>query len=238
MSHVTIEPAIQYWGTPVVLLSTLNGDGTTNVAPMSSAWWLGWSCMLGLDASSQSSENLRRSRECVINLADVDLASAVDRLALTTGRPNVPLHKKALGYRSVADKMGHAGLHGQPSCEVRPERVAACKVQLEAVVESIRAFATADPRMAVAAIAVEARIVRVHIDPALLDGRHVDPTRWRPLMMSFRRLFGLGDEVQPSRLARGSEDTYAPWKRGPIGALVGKALSSLSRHRYGAPDDP
>jgi flavin reductase (DIM6/NTAB) family NADH-FMN oxidoreductase RutF len=62
MSHVTIEPAIQYWGTPVVLSSTLNGDGTTNVAPMSSAWWLGWSCMLGLEASSQSSENLWGAR--------------------------------------------------------------------------------------------------------------------------------------------------------------------------------
>ena len=43
----TIEPAILYFGTPVVLVSTLNPDGTTNVAPISSAWWLGWSCLLG-----------------------------------------------------------------------------------------------------------------------------------------------------------------------------------------------
>src|SRR5437016_7801839 len=45
--HKTIEPTILYFGTPVALISTLNQDGTPNLAPMSSAWWLGWSCMLG-----------------------------------------------------------------------------------------------------------------------------------------------------------------------------------------------
>lgn len=49
-----IEPAILYAGTPVFLISTLNEDGSANLAPMSSAWWLGWSCMLGLDATSQT----------------------------------------------------------------------------------------------------------------------------------------------------------------------------------------
>ena len=47
--HKRIEPAIHYWGTPVVLVSTLNEDGSVNVAPMSSAWWLGWSCTLPSD---------------------------------------------------------------------------------------------------------------------------------------------------------------------------------------------
>ena len=46
--HKTIEPTILYFGTPVALVSTMNADGTPNLAPMSSAWWLGWSCMLGL----------------------------------------------------------------------------------------------------------------------------------------------------------------------------------------------
>ncbi|MDB4974546.1 MAG: hypothetical protein JWN48_2887, partial [Myxococcaceae bacterium] len=36
--HRLILPAIQYWGTPVVLVSTLNEDGRVNVAPMSSAF--------------------------------------------------------------------------------------------------------------------------------------------------------------------------------------------------------
>jgi flavin reductase (DIM6/NTAB) family NADH-FMN oxidoreductase RutF len=67
--HREIAPAIHYWGTPVVLIGTQNPDGTTNLSPMSSAWWLGWSCMLGLDASSQTVQNLKRERECVLNLA-------------------------------------------------------------------------------------------------------------------------------------------------------------------------
>ncbi|MEQ4723643.1 hypothetical protein [Nonomuraea sp. B19D2] len=39
-THVTIELSILYFGTPVVLLSTENPDGTFNLAPMSSAWAL------------------------------------------------------------------------------------------------------------------------------------------------------------------------------------------------------
>jgi len=52
-AHRELSPAIHYWGTPVVLISTLNEEGSVNVAPISSAWWLGWSCMLGFDASSE-----------------------------------------------------------------------------------------------------------------------------------------------------------------------------------------
>jgi flavin reductase (DIM6/NTAB) family NADH-FMN oxidoreductase RutF len=35
--HTSIEPGILYFGTPVVLISTINPDGTANLAPMSSA---------------------------------------------------------------------------------------------------------------------------------------------------------------------------------------------------------
>lgn len=36
--HRTIEPTTLYFGTPVALISTLNPDGSPNLAPMSSAW--------------------------------------------------------------------------------------------------------------------------------------------------------------------------------------------------------
>jgi hypothetical protein len=39
--HATVTPSILYFGTPVVLLSTENENGTFNLAPMSSAWALG-----------------------------------------------------------------------------------------------------------------------------------------------------------------------------------------------------
>jgi hypothetical protein len=47
-THFQIEPPILYFRTPVVLLSTLNEEGTANLAPMSSAWALGYTVMLGL----------------------------------------------------------------------------------------------------------------------------------------------------------------------------------------------
>jgi len=37
--HRTIHPSILYVGTPVVLIGTVNEDGTPNLAPISSAWW-------------------------------------------------------------------------------------------------------------------------------------------------------------------------------------------------------
>ena len=57
--HVTITPSILYFGTPVVLLSTENADGTFNLAPMSSAWALGQVIVLGLGAAGQTARNLR-----------------------------------------------------------------------------------------------------------------------------------------------------------------------------------
>lgn len=232
--HVTLEPAIHYWGTPVVLVSTLNEDGSPNVAPMSSAWWLGWSCMLGLDASSQTTLNLRRQRECVLNLASEDDASRVDRLALTTRASSIPIHKKLLGYRHVADKLGHAGLSALASEAVAPPRVAECQVHLEAVVERIDSFARNDPRMAVPACAIEVRIVRAHVAEELVvpGTERIDPDKWRPLVMSFRELRTLGPRARESRLARGPEEAYAPWKRGGLAKLAGKALGAWSRFKY------
>ena len=46
--HKVIHPKIHYFGTSVVLISTINEDGTPNLAPMPSAWWLNQSCMLGM----------------------------------------------------------------------------------------------------------------------------------------------------------------------------------------------
>src|ERR1700730_8065898 len=104
--HRVSDPAILYFGTPVVLISTLNEDGSPNLAPMSSAWWLNQSCMLGMSGKSQTVENLLREGQGVLNLPSSDLVSAVDRLALTTGRDPVPDYKEKMGYRYERDKFG------------------------------------------------------------------------------------------------------------------------------------
>ncbi|KAF6233206.1 hypothetical protein HO173_008495 [Letharia columbiana] len=66
--HQTIDPAILYWESAVIIISTTNHDGTTHLAPTSSAWWLSQRCMLGLAAQSQTTINLQRSKQCVLNL--------------------------------------------------------------------------------------------------------------------------------------------------------------------------
>ncbi len=60
-AHILGKPPILYFGTPVILISTINEDGTANLAPMSSAWWLGWRCMLGFTNMSQTPQNLLKT---------------------------------------------------------------------------------------------------------------------------------------------------------------------------------
>ena len=48
-THVVTDPAILYFGTPVVLLSTVNPDGSPNLAPISSVFWLGHQAMRSAD---------------------------------------------------------------------------------------------------------------------------------------------------------------------------------------------
>ncbi|GAA3574699.1 flavin reductase family protein [Nonomuraea rosea] len=201
-----IEPNILYFGTPVVLISSENEDGTPNLAPMSSAFWLGWRAVLGLGARAKTAQNLLRTRECVLNLPSDDLAAAVDRLALTTGCDPVPGRKHERGYRYVADKFGRAGLSAVPSETVAPPRVGECPVSMEAVVEAVHPVGDDG-----GVLSFEVRVQRVYVhDEIRLAGTsdHIDPDAWRPLIMSFQKLYGLGPQVHPSTLAGIPERMY------------------------------
>jgi flavin reductase (DIM6/NTAB) family NADH-FMN oxidoreductase RutF len=198
--HLTVEPKIFYFGTPVVLISTVNEDGSANLAPMSSAWWLGQTAMLGMSARSKTVINLRRNPHCVLNLPSANLVGAVDRLALLTGRNPVPEYKQEMGYIYQPDKFGAARLTPQPSTLVAAPRVAECPVQLEAVITTMQPFGPADDYL----MAMEASILRAHIDESLLmpnHKNHIDPEKWNPLIMNFCEFFGLSGKIHRSRLA-------------------------------------
>jgi flavin reductase (DIM6/NTAB) family NADH-FMN oxidoreductase RutF len=204
--HKTVDLPILYFGTPVAIISTLNEDGSPNLAPMSSVWWLGQSCMLGLGVASKTSENLLRERECVINLPSADQVAHVDRLALTTGRNPVPEYKQKMGYEFEPDKFGVSGLTAVNSELVRAARVQECPVQMEGIVHESHAFGNL-----VTAKAFEIHIMRVHVDESLLvpgEKDRVDPHQWNPLIMSFRQFFELGGNVHGSRLAEFPESMF------------------------------
>jgi flavin reductase (DIM6/NTAB) family NADH-FMN oxidoreductase RutF len=129
----TIEPKILYFGTPVAVISSLNEDGTTNLAPISSFWALGWTMMLGLLDETKTAENMERHAECVVNVPSPDLWRAVEKLAPLTGKNPVP-DIKTRQFRFVADKFAAAGLSPLASEIVQPARVADCPVQMEAKV--------------------------------------------------------------------------------------------------------
>jgi flavin reductase (DIM6/NTAB) family NADH-FMN oxidoreductase RutF len=88
----------------------------------------------------QTSDNLVRTRECVINLPSEDLVKHVDRLALTTGKDPVPEKKREWGYRYEADKFAVAGFTSMKSESVGPPRVRECPVQMEGIVHDVRPF--------------------------------------------------------------------------------------------------
>ena len=209
--HKTIEPAILYFGTPVVLVSSMNEDGSANLAPMSSAWWLGWNCMLGFGSRSKTPQNILRTGECVLNLPSADMVGHVDKLARLTGSDPVPEHKMKMGYRHERDKFGVAGLSPVPSNLVAPPRVMECPVQLEATLTATHGLEAQDPLRAGKLISLEVRIERVHIHEAIAMEGHenrIDPDRWRPLIMSFQHFYGLSERVHDSTLAKIPESSY------------------------------
>jgi len=197
--HKAIQPKILYFGTSVILISTINEDGTPNLAPMSSAWWLNQSCMLGMSSKSQTVQNLIRERECVLNLPSIDLVAAIDRLTLLTGRNPVPESKAKRGYQHEADKFGVAGLTPLPSDLVEAPRVKECPVHLEARLVKLHPFE--EPS---SLVAMEVHIEKVHIEEELLmDGQsnYIDPSKWNPMIMNFCEYFGLSEQLSASKLA-------------------------------------
>ncbi|HYK44055.1 MAG TPA: flavin reductase family protein [Parafilimonas sp.] len=209
--HKIVQPAILYFGTPVVLISTINEDRSYNLAPISSVFWLGWRCVIGISAFSKTTENIIRTGECVLNMPSSNQADIVNRLAKTTGSNPVPEGKKLKGYRYERNKFSVAGVTGLKADKVHVLRVKECPVQLEAKLVTKHKLAEDDILQNGRILTIELRIVRVHVDESLLmEGyiNRIDPNKWRPLIMSFQKFYGLGPEVHYSTLAEIPEELY------------------------------
>lgn len=219
--HRSIAPAILYMGTPVVLNSTVNENGSFNLAPISSAIWLGWRCLLGFEAVSKTPQNILRTGECVINLPSDRHVDAINRLSLITGSSPVPPGKTLRGYTHEQNKFERAGLTPIASETIAPPRVLECPIHLESKLANVHRIMADEydysqhERSAQCTLegilCLEMRITKVHAHPSVLMDGHpnrIDPNRWRPLIMSFQRYYGLGDELTQSRLAAIPESQY------------------------------
>jgi flavin reductase (DIM6/NTAB) family NADH-FMN oxidoreductase RutF len=190
----TIEPKILYFGTPVALISSLNEDGTTNLAPMSSFWALGWTLMLGLLDETKTAENLARHPECVVNLPAPELWKNVEALAPLTGKNPVP-EIKAAQFRFEADKFSAGKLTPLASEVVRPARVLECPVHMEARVRTLHQMGGDKLEKLGGGVAAEVEIVRVHVASDLVVGdNYIDPQKWSPLLYNFRHYFRLAEK--------------------------------------------
>lgn len=195
--HLTIQPSILYFGTPVVLVTTIDAAGNPNISPMSSAWALDDRVILGLGDMGQCIANLRETGECVLNLPSAELWRRVERIAHTTGRNPVPPPKSEMGFVFEDDKFALGGFTAQLSEIVAPPRIAECPLQLEAKVLALHQASPEGPLSPVPDFTiVETRVVRVHAGREIVKPgtSHIDTTRWQPLFYVFRHYFGLGDE--------------------------------------------
>ncbi|WP_345815811.1 flavin reductase family protein [Paraburkholderia sp. PREW-6R] len=189
----TIEPKILYFGTPVALVSSLNEDGTTNLAPMSSFWALGWTLMLGLLDETKTAENLERHAECVVNVPSPDMWEQVEKLAPLTGKNPVP-DIKAKQFHFEKCKFEAAGFTQLESEQVKPLRAAECPVHLEARVRHIHRIGGDKLQQLGGGVAAEVEILRVHASEAFVtNGNHIDAEKWSPLVYNFRHYFRLAE---------------------------------------------
>jgi flavin reductase (DIM6/NTAB) family NADH-FMN oxidoreductase RutF len=190
----TIEPKILYFGTPVALVSSYNEDGSTNIAPISSFWALGWTMMLGLLDDTKTADNLTRHPECVVNVPSPELWKQVEKLAPLTGKDPVP-DIKAKRFHYEKDKFDAADFSSLSSEVVRPDRIAECPVHLEARVRHIHHMGGARLEELGGGVAAEVEIVRVHADRAFVqNGKYIDPEKWSPLIYNFRHYFRLANQ--------------------------------------------
>jgi len=190
----TIEPKILYFGTPVALVSSLNEDGTTDLAPISSFWALGWTMTLGLLTETKTADNFERHPECVVNLPSPKMWKHVEKLAPLTGKNPVP-EKKKKQFHYEPRKFETAELTPLASEEVKPMRAKECPVHMEARVTALHKLGGAKLGELGGGVAAEIEIVRVHVEKSfVLKENYIDPAKWSPLIYNFRHYFRLADQ--------------------------------------------
>ena len=190
----TIEPKILYFGTPVALISSQNEDGSTNLAPISSFWALGWTAMLGLLDETKTADNLAQRPDCVVNIPSPDLWQQVEKLAPLTGKNPVP-EIKARQFRFEPNKFDASGLSPMASEVVKPERAKGVPCAPGSASVRLHMLSGEKLNQLGGGVAAEVEVLRVHVaSEFILGDNHIDPQKWSPLIYNFRHYYRLADK--------------------------------------------
>lgn len=189
-----ITPSVLYPGTPVLLMTTLNDDGSSNISPLSSFWALGNRVVLGLGVQGQGYRNLQLRNECVLNFPSSGQAAQVEAIARATGCDPVPPARQAMGYVHVRDKFALAGFSPVASTHVAPMAIAECPLQVEVSVMAMHPPGEDDGQ---GFVIVEGRVRCVHAHEAITIAgtQHIDVAHWKPLIYLFRHYLGVSAPV-------------------------------------------
>jgi flavin reductase (DIM6/NTAB) family NADH-FMN oxidoreductase RutF len=237
-THSVIYPAILYWGTPVILVSSENDDGSNNICLISSVFWLGHHAVLGFGSESKTPQNIFRTGQCVINLPDDSMTAEVNALATTTGTGSPSASKISRDYRYVKDKWSYAKLTPQTFDFIRPNRIRECPVQMECELVASHPLMGNLPDRHGAVVAIEVRVLRTHVLEELRTKGHpnrVDADKWRPMIMSFQELYGLRKgNLGSSALAKVNEEKYRALTRSDVVRLPGDDDDEIAREESGS----
>ena len=152
---VSIEPDKRKWHpSPIigqlVLVTTTNKDGTSNVAPKN---WISYMAFgpsliaLGCNRKHWTAKNILRSREFVINVPGVNLVDTIWEA----------------GYLDHPRSVESTGLTPIPSLKVKPPRIEECRAHLECVLD--KHFSYGDE------VILLGRIVAASIDQEALEAK-------------------------------------------------------------------
>ncbi len=193
-AFVEVALGTLYLGSPVVLVCSFNADRSTNVAPISSAWALDRTCMIGLGEGGQTLDNLRSRDRVCLAFVDERAWRAVEALGRTTGHPDPPAWKRPL-YRSVADKWEASG---RDPVELRngwPLVPALARVVFAGRVAAEHRPETADGGWTCLEVAVDGTFAAGSLVDA--DGR-IRADDWHPLLYRFRQYVARGRHLGTS----------------------------------------
>ncbi len=152
---------------PIALVSTINADGKTNLAPFS--FFNGLSStppILGVSVGTKRGKikdtwrNAEETGEFVVNVVTESITD--------------PMVQASADYPPEVSEFGAAGLTPIPSDLVAPPRVKESPVHFECRLEGIVELGDEEVTTGL----LLGRIVRIHVDDEIIpDGTHIDPVR-------------------------------------------------------------